>query len=585
VIASLIALTAIGFVQAEGDDRITPPDRASSRTLSARSDAATSPVAAGNASTSATAAGEDTEREPHWKRLEIAKSPAARFGTRAVFDAERKRVVLFGGFLGSNQRSHETWEFDGTSWTQLRIPGPPAFPGYAMAYDGNRGVVVLFGGFRGETWEFDGAQWERVKTNHRPPITGFGEMTFDPDQRVIVLFGGEMVPARPDALPTLSDQTWHYDGYDWVEVDAQGPSPRKYHRIVYDAARRKIVLFGGFDGRLVNDTWELDPYGWRPVQAPVAPSARRDFALVYDSAGRRTLLYGGHPGGDELWAYDGAAWTRIKPAGALPAFREGAAFVYMSTNRRVLVFGGLSNTVLNDSWEFIRGADEPIDDEIPPVLIPTAASLFDRGTSPMAHIVVPPPLAPPPFTGIETILDDLLSPPASAETSATVRRTRFADLRQLLPPIAADTSASPRPTPRRQAAAPVPALTPSAHPPLAELNIDHARVFPRTITSSTLLTFTGRIRNTGRADAVVWIEFWVSDTRDPFAPKAFLCDSAAAPIKANESYDLSTLFRRPYPNIPPGQAYIGVLLDRPGQVPEQDETNNLSVIPTPFTFK
>jgi hypothetical protein len=29
--------------------------------------------------------------------------------------------------------------------------------------------------------------------------------------------------------------------------------------MVYDSARHKLVLFGGYDGTLLNDTWLLEP--------------------------------------------------------------------------------------------------------------------------------------------------------------------------------------------------------------------------------------------------------------------------------------------------------------------------------------
>ena len=54
----------------------------------------------------------------------------------------------------------DTWEWDGTAWTQ-RSPASAPSPqqGHAMAYDAARGRVVLFGGHdsfrRGDTWEWD----------------------------------------------------------------------------------------------------------------------------------------------------------------------------------------------------------------------------------------------------------------------------------------------------------------------------------------------------------------------------------------------------------------------------------------------
>ena len=53
----------------------------------------------------------------------------------------------------------------------------------------------------------------------------------------------------------LSD-TWLWDGTSWREVDAPGPPPRATHRLVWDAERKVLVLFGGWGAEgLLADTW------------------------------------------------------------------------------------------------------------------------------------------------------------------------------------------------------------------------------------------------------------------------------------------------------------------------------------------
>jgi hypothetical protein len=78
-----------------------------------------------------------------------------------AYDPARGVSVLFGGMLANGLNSGETWEWNGTVWTQRAIAGPRAryFP--AMAYDAVRGGMLLFGGYtsgatvggtNGETW-------------------------------------------------------------------------------------------------------------------------------------------------------------------------------------------------------------------------------------------------------------------------------------------------------------------------------------------------------------------------------------------------------------------------------------------------
>jgi hypothetical protein len=67
------------------------------------------------------------------------------------FDAARGMTVLFGG--DSNGHNAETWEWNGTVWTQRMILGPSPRSWDAMAWDAARGETVLFGGDQnGETW-------------------------------------------------------------------------------------------------------------------------------------------------------------------------------------------------------------------------------------------------------------------------------------------------------------------------------------------------------------------------------------------------------------------------------------------------
>ncbi len=66
-----------------------------------------------------------------------------------AYDSARGVTVLFGGLRYPNVFD-DTWEWDGTTWTQLAIPGPPPRQRHGMAYDTARGVTVFF---RGDTWE------------------------------------------------------------------------------------------------------------------------------------------------------------------------------------------------------------------------------------------------------------------------------------------------------------------------------------------------------------------------------------------------------------------------------------------------
>ena len=72
---------------------------------------------------------------------------AARYRPALAYDAARERVVLYGGW-DTTDTFGETWEFDGSDWTQAasELQSPPARSDPALTYDEARGRVVLFGG-------------------------------------------------------------------------------------------------------------------------------------------------------------------------------------------------------------------------------------------------------------------------------------------------------------------------------------------------------------------------------------------------------------------------------------------------------
>ena len=182
-----------------------------------------------------------------------------------VYDASRNVLVLFGGLKSGDMELNDTWEYDGVSWRDVSSNDvrPPERGYHRLTYDANRSVVVLFGGAYTDTatetrledtWEFDGNQWTRIYTDDpegdSDPIrrSAFG-LAYDLNRGVVVLNGGEALDAT-GAIVVLSD-SWEYDGSSWRRTDlfdgATTQTARREHRLFYDEARHEIVLFGGSD--------------------------------------------------------------------------------------------------------------------------------------------------------------------------------------------------------------------------------------------------------------------------------------------------------------------------------------------------
>lgn len=307
---------------------------------------------------------------------QLAAPPIVRRFHAMAFDDARGRCVVFGGYDNVTILG-DTWEFDGSAWTNAApAASPPPRRYHTMAYDRRRGRVVLFGGedltaSLGDTWEYDGTTWIQVVTPAAPSPRAHPAMAYDPVRARTVLFGGSSGNGQP-----LAD-TWAYDGATWIQLaPAASPSARSRTALTYDVARDRMVLFGGFDANAVagnllglsrGDTWEFDGDTWAQIATPVAPSARNMHWAVFDPVRGRTLLFGGagnplqggHSGGgyttqnyNDTWSFDGVAWTQVPvPIVFAPAkrFAAGAA-VDGRTGVAWLFSGGIQTALYGDLW-------------------------------------------------------------------------------------------------------------------------------------------------------------------------------------------------------------------------------------------
>jgi Galactose oxidase, central domain len=149
---------------------------------------------------------------------------------------------------------------------------------------------------------------------------------------------------------------------NWNQISpALSPPARSYLAMAYDKASKKIVVFGGFDGReYLQDTWTFDGATWEKVETTVTPPARTNTQMAYDHRTRKIVLFGGYDGQKDLgdtWLWDGATltWTQAAPAHSPKAVT--GPMVFTDLNGRVDVFGGFSgNLYENTMWQW-SGSD------------------------------------------------------------------------------------------------------------------------------------------------------------------------------------------------------------------------------------
>jgi len=336
--------------------------------------------------------------EKEWiKSAKIGPSPRDDFSM--TYDISRQRIVLFGGWNGSEVYG-DTWEWDGKSWKQVSSTGPEARFSHSLTYDPVNENIILYGGCNGEqygdTWLWDGKEWS-LKGSVVPFPRSDHAMVYDGERKKVVMFGGikgavskilgEELNA-PRTIKYYDDQgglqelavsvgdeddykwyrgTWEWDGDDWEEVTKVGPDVRYDHAMAYDKERKVVVLFGGIaeEGKIYGDTWEWDGKEWTKV-TDEGPGKRFGHTLVYNDELEKVILFGGADSEDvkkegeflslhrnslgDMWQWDGSSWNKID----LPVMPQARYFHSMAYNKklkRLVLFGGHTEGLrMEDLW-------------------------------------------------------------------------------------------------------------------------------------------------------------------------------------------------------------------------------------------
>lgn len=298
--------------------------------------------------------------QAHWTRAYPTTSPAGRGDAAAsTYDESRHCMLLFGGQTA--QVNNEFWSFDGTDWTTLGTANPPPRSAAGLAFDSSRGVAVLFGGNNGngwlnDTWEWNGTTWSQRLAPHTPPGRSNMQIAYDPARARTVLFGG--------FNPLLTNQfladTWEWNGQDWLSrSSAHTPGGRLGAAMSFDPDGGVLMFGGSGPATIYDETWRWDGTDWSQLQPPMVPYARTLVAMVTDVHRRRIVLFGDASGADPYaWEWDGHTWdVRLM---ASPGPRSTPCMAYDTARRQVCLFGGTrGSSRLDDTW--IYRTDSPAD--------------------------------------------------------------------------------------------------------------------------------------------------------------------------------------------------------------------------------
>jgi hypothetical protein len=190
-------------------------------------------------------------------------------------------------------------------------------------------------------------------------------MAFDGGHGQLVMFGGTTTSVGGALSAGALNETWTWDGCNWTKQPLQlnPPSKRIDAGMAYDAARGKVVLFGGTDqnGLPLNDTWTWDGATWTKQTPVPSPPTAVGASLAYDSATSTVVLFEvpfgqkGNPPASQTWTWNGSTWSQPTVT-TPPPFRYYPGMTYDQARGVVVLFGGQqvskggAITYLNDTW-------------------------------------------------------------------------------------------------------------------------------------------------------------------------------------------------------------------------------------------
>ena len=307
-----------------------------------------------------------------WLQVFPPHSPSARSGESMVFDSARNRVVIFGGRQGK-LNLNDTWSFDGNDWTPINTANAPSVREIAgAAYDSVRDRIVLFGGFHQtystdgktltetplhDTWEFNGTNWTQILADG--PVVTKAILEYDPVRKQTIMLGlntsaatvmfawdpaaARWNPLTPTVLPTCANEG----------------------AMTWQSSNNTILYTGGVCATTTGteETYEWDGTNWTKIDLTLFAGAYIGSALTFDPDRQNAVLFGGAPlagvlntGDVHLREQDLDRCRRF----AYPAPRSLFTFATDPVNKVIYIFGGVNDApAFFDFWIYQNGMFRP----------------------------------------------------------------------------------------------------------------------------------------------------------------------------------------------------------------------------------
>jgi hypothetical protein len=252
-----------------------------------------------------------------WQLIVTAHAPAAPLVVSMADDPVRNRVVA----RSFTSQQSELWEFDGSDWTMVQ-PLTGNLRVASLVHDPVRQLMLLVGQDVVASWDGLALTTLLTATNQTNP-----RVCFDPTRGQVLRIDGS-----PDTMYALTGSGWQSLGESLLPLGAPA----------YDESRDRLMLF---DTRgTVQKVHEWDGSRWTMHVPPGAPASGIQ-AICYDPSGLRTF---GLHGPNELWSWDGLAWTQHA---SFPANLGNTWMAYDRGRSRLVLLTYYAPNIVQ-CWEF-----------------------------------------------------------------------------------------------------------------------------------------------------------------------------------------------------------------------------------------
>jgi len=307
-----------------------------------------------------------------WVPLPLSGSyPPPSFDFTYVFSSPL--LILFGGNTESGV-SDDLFFYDTVTnaWTEAPQVGD-AWPSARCDAGGlvYNNSLFIFGGksdssFLNDMWVWDSLamSWSLLG---KSSLLSSGSSVAQISDDTYLFFGGQPeLNVFSNSIVSFSATTQQVNT---LRVNGETfPEPRTWASVVYSSLSNSLFLFGGYNGKNMDDAWifDLDTSQWKKLSPRGDwPPPRSGSMAVYFALASGVYLFGGEDldghGMNDLWFFDMSAytWKEIEAIERPPSRLGGAIALSSLLNENatsLLVFGGKegwsTDTLFNDLWYF-----------------------------------------------------------------------------------------------------------------------------------------------------------------------------------------------------------------------------------------